>query len=221
MSEKPNTNTQKVSFLILAWIVLGWEVAWLVGGKFGGLYDLHWRFDFPFHLRYSAGWAISGLIGGLFTGLAFFYKGLFKNWMYIFWITLGWASAGMTHGWLVWVIFRSIAMDDQGRHMWTYHIGPAMSLFGLIGGLITSVVLFDSKILRANSGLFWIPIGWAFGCYLGAEHLICQELNLFCYPQQWIKDDLYYLNAGLHFSIIGGVITWLMIRFGRRSIGEG
>jgi hypothetical protein len=217
MSKNTNNNSQNISIISLAWIVLGWAIAWFIGGRLGGLYDLHWRFDLPFHLKYSAGWTLAGLIGGLFTGSAFFYKGLTKNWKYILWITLGWAFAGMAHGWLARVVLRVIAIDDSGRIAWTYHTGPAMAVFGLIGGVITAIILVEAKVLSSNSALAWIPLGWALGCYLGAEHLPCQEWNLFCYHQQWIEDDRYFLNASWHFSILGGFITWLMIRIDKGS----
>ena len=200
----------------LIWIVLAWAIAWVVGSRIavwrGGLYygifslrDTNHQFLFS-----SIGWGITGLIGGTITGIAYFSNTLLEKWKSVLWIGLGWLFAGGVHGWIARVVLRGIVFDRYGRITVYWADAAQFAIFGLIGGLITALVLVREKIISSDPGLVFIPIGWAVGWFIG----INTGCELFGRTCAYHDDNLILWHAmgGVIGSLIGGLVTNVIIK---------
>jgi hypothetical protein len=76
------------------------------------------------------------------------------NWAAMFWVTLGWAIAGSIGGGVYW-----------GWDNYLGALGGAAA--GVIGGLVTGIILHIEKVLPDWIGIVWVTLGWALGGAIG------------------------------------------------------
>ncbi len=214
-------QAQSVPMYSLIWIILAWAIAWVVGSRIavwrGGLYygifslrDTNHQFLFS-----SIGWGITGLIGGTITGAVYFSNNLLEKWKSVLSIGLGWLFAGGIHGWIARVVLRGIVTNYGGQIIVSWADAAQFAIFGLIGGLITAFVLVREKIISSDPGVVFIPLGWAAGWFIGIN-TGCEFLGRTCsYHDD--NDILWHAMGGVIASLIGGLVTNVMINNNRRK----
>jgi hypothetical protein len=102
-----------------------------------------------------------------------------SNWSATFWVTLGWVIGGAIGGWIYW------AMDDS-----LGLLGGTTA--GVIGGLVTAIILYFKQTRSHLNKIIWITLGWALGGAIG-------------WP---IGEALTEASGAAVGGAIGGIIGW-------------
>jgi hypothetical protein len=77
-----------------------------------------------------------------------------SNWAAMFWGTLGWAIAGALGGGIYWGWDDSLGLIGGGTA-------------GLLGGLVTGIILYIGQIRSSWRSILWVTLGWALGGAIG------------------------------------------------------
>lgn len=176
LQETASPKSRNMNWAVLAWMGLGWAIAWLVGWTIFEILDGTGMFLAELKRDVAAAGALSVFI----TGALVHKKKALKSWSAIMRLmlggTIGWALGlflGMYIGQDVQRAVVTPALLSATAHEIDWFIGNAIfaltsgAVAGISGGLAIGVVLWKERALPGWPSVIWAALGWLLGSAIG------------------------------------------------------